>query len=98
MLRERRLLSGWLFPFHIVFDVMEEELKTSGAKSDNDLLLTLKGRPFTVLSVEYVYELPDRRELADAVLGTSERNGEMVKKRLAERRGTRQRRDCAVDA
>jgi len=85
VLRERRLLSGWLFPFPIVFDVSEEELKTSGAKPGDELLLTLKGRPFAVLKVEEVYKLPDRRELADAVFGTPERNGEVVKKRFDEK-------------
>ena len=43
VLKERRLLSGWLFPFPIVFDVTEEELKASGAKPGDDLLLTLRG-------------------------------------------------------
>jgi len=85
VLRERRLLSGWLFPFPIVFDVTEEELKSSGAKPGDDLLLTLKGRPFAVLKVEEVYKLPDRRELADAVFGTPERNGEVVKRRFDEK-------------
>jgi sulfate adenylyltransferase len=85
VLRERRLLNGWLFPFPIVFDVAEEELKASGAKPGDDLLLTLKGRPFAVLKVEEVYKLPDRREFADAVFGTPERNGEVVKKRFDEK-------------
>jgi len=85
VLRERRLLSGWLFPFPVVFDVSEEELKSSGAKPGDDLLLTLKGRPFAVLKVEEVYKLPDRRELADAVFGTPGRNGEVVKKRFDEK-------------
>jgi sulfate adenylyltransferase len=85
VLRERRLLSGWLFPFPIVFDVTEEEFKSSGAKPGDDLLLTLKGRPFAVLKVEEVYKLPDRREFADAVFGTPERNGEVVKKRFDEK-------------
>jgi sulfate adenylyltransferase len=85
VLRERRLLSGWLFPFPIVFDVSEEELKSSGAKPGDDLLLTLKGRPFAVLKVEEVYKLPDRREFADAVFGTPERNGEVVKRRFDEK-------------
>ena len=85
VLKERRLLSGWLFPFPIVFDVSEEELKASGAKPGDDLLLTLRGRSFAVLRVEEVYKLPDRRELADAVFGTPERNGEVVKKRFDEK-------------
>jgi len=69
VLRERRLLSGWLFPFLVVFDVSEEELKVSGARQVDDLLLTLKGRPFAALKVEEVYKLPDRWELAAAVFG-----------------------------
>jgi len=85
VLRERRLLSGWLFPFPIVFDVTEEELKSSGAKTGDNLLLTLCGRPFAVLKVEEVYKLPDRREFADAVFGTPERNGEVVRRRFDEK-------------
>jgi sulfate adenylyltransferase len=69
VLRERRLLSGWLFPFLVVFDVSEEELKVSGARQVDDPLLTLKGRPFAALKVEEVYKLPDRGELAAAVFG-----------------------------
>jgi sulfate adenylyltransferase (EC 2.7.7.4) len=85
VLKERRLLSGWLFPFPIVFDVSEEELKASGAKPGDDVLLTLRGRPFAVLRVEEVYKLPDRREFADAVFGTPERNGEVVRRRFDEK-------------
>jgi len=85
VLKERRLLSGWLFPFPIVFDVTEEELKASGAKPGDDLLLMLKGRPFAVLKVEEVYKLPDRREFADAVFGTPGRNGEVVRRRFDEK-------------
>jgi len=85
VLKERRLLNGWLFPFPIVFDVTEEELKASGVKPGDDLLLTLRSRPFAVLRVEEVYKLPDRREFADAVFGTPERNGEVVKKRFDEK-------------
>jgi len=85
VLRERRLLSGWLFPFPIAFDVAEEELKVSGAKPGDDLLLTLKRRPFAVLRVEEAYKLPDRREFADAVFGTPERNGEVVRRRFDEK-------------
>jgi len=85
VLRERRLLGGWLFPFPIVFDVSEEELKASGARPGDDLLLTLRGRPFAVLKVEEVYKLPDRKELADAVFGTPERNGEVVRRRFDEK-------------
>ncbi len=37
------------------------------------------------MKVEEVYKLPDRREFADAVFGTPERNGEVVKKRFDEK-------------
>ncbi len=52
-----------------MFDVSEEELKASGAGQGDDLLLTLKGKPFAALKVEEVFKLPDRWEFADAVFG-----------------------------
>ncbi|ABL88667.1 sulfate adenylyltransferase [Pyrobaculum islandicum DSM 4184] len=85
VLRERRLLSGWLFPFPLIFDVDEEDLKKAGIKEGDAVALTLKGRPFAILQVEEVYKLGDRKELADAVFGTPEKNGEVVKRRFDEK-------------
>ena len=85
VLRERRLLSGWLFPFPLIFDVDEDRLKAAGVKEGDSVLLTLKGRPFAVLNVEEIWKLPDRKELADAVFGTPEKNGEVVKRRFDEK-------------
>jgi sulfate adenylyltransferase len=85
VLKERRLLSGWLFPFPIIYDVTEEEIKAAGVKEGDDLLLLLKGKPFAVLKVEEIWKLGDRREFADAVFGTPERNSEVVKKRFDEK-------------
>jgi len=85
VVRERRLLSGWLFPIPLIFDVGEEELAALGVKEGDEVLLTLRGRPFAALEVEEVYRLPDGRWLADAVFGTPERNGEVVRRRFDER-------------
>jgi sulfate adenylyltransferase len=80
VLKERRLLSGWLFPYPIVFDVTEEEWKASGAKVGDEVLLTLKGKPLAVIKVEEFYKLPeDKKAFADAVFGTPERNKEVVR-------------------
>lgn len=44
VMRDRRLLSGWLFPFPIIFDVDGEELRRLGVKEGGDrLLLSLRG-------------------------------------------------------
>jgi sulfate adenylyltransferase len=85
VLKERRLSNGWLFPFPIIYDVSEEELKAAGIKEGDEVVLTLKGKPFAVLRVEEVFKLGDRRELADAVFGTPDKNGEVVKRRLDEK-------------
>ncbi|MEM1596893.1 MAG: sulfate adenylyltransferase [Pyrobaculum sp.] len=85
VVRERRLLSGWLFPFPLIFDVDEEKWRASGLKEGDRVLLTLKGRPFAVLEVAEVYKLGDRKELADAVFGTPDKNGEVVKKSFDEK-------------
>lgn len=83
ILKERRLLNGWLFPFPLIYDVDEEKIK--GIKEGDSVLLKLKGKPLAVLNVEEIWRLPDRKELADAVFGTPERNKEVVKKRFDEK-------------
>ncbi|MEM4509366.1 MAG: sulfate adenylyltransferase [Pyrobaculum sp.] len=85
ILKERRLLNGWLFPYPLILDVDEEKIKSVGVKEGDKVLLTLKGKPLAVLEVSEIYKLGDRKELADAVFGTPERNGEVVKKRFDEK-------------
>lgn len=84
ILRERRY-RGWLFPFPLIYDIDEETVKSLGLKEGDSVLLTLKGKPLAVMNIEEIYKLGDRKELADAVFGTPERNGEVVKKRFDEK-------------
>ncbi|GGP22079.1 sulfate adenylyltransferase [Thermocladium modestius] len=84
VMRDRRLLSGWLFPFPIIFDVDGEELRRLGVKEGDRLLLRLKGRPFAIIDVEEVWRF-DPRDVADRTFGTPERNPEAVRRRFDEK-------------
>ena len=79
VLKERRLLNEWIFPYPIVFDVSEEDHKKLGVGSGDRLLLRLKGKPFAILDVEEVYTIDDRTHFATRVFGTPEQNPEVVK-------------------
>ncbi len=85
VLRERRLLDGWLFPYPMIFDVTEEDLRKLGVKEHDRLLLRLKGQPFAVLDVEEIWRF-DPKDLADRTFGTPpDRNPEVVKRRFDEK-------------
>lgn len=78
VLKERRLLNDWVFPYPIVFDVSKEDHQKLGVTPGDRVLLRLKGKPFAVLDVEEIYEI-DPEELAHRTFGTPENNPEVVK-------------------
>lgn len=78
VLRERRLLSGWVFPYPMLFDVSEEDHNKLGVTSGDRLLLRLKGQPFAILDIEEIYEISPG-EVATRTFGTPEHNPEVVK-------------------
>ena len=84
VLKERRLLDGWLFPFPIIFDIPEEDLRKLGVKEGDRLLLRLKGQPFAILDIEEVWKF-DPKDLADRTFGTPEKNSDVVKRRFDEK-------------
>ncbi|ACX52804.1 sulfate adenylyltransferase [Ammonifex degensii KC4] len=84
VLKERRLLSNWIFPYPLVFDISREDYQKLGVTSGDRVLLRLKGQPFAILDVEEVYEI-DPPELARRTFGTPEDNPEVVKKNFDEK-------------
>jgi len=78
VLKERRLLSEWIFPFPILFDVSEDDYKALGVKEGDRLLLTLKGQPFATLDIEEIYRI-DPKDVAVRTFGTPEKNPEVVR-------------------
>jgi sulfate adenylyltransferase len=78
VLKERRLLSEWIFPYPLVFDISEEDYKQLGVEEGDRLLLKLKGQPFATLDIEEVYRI-DPKDLAERTFGTPEKNPEVVK-------------------
>jgi len=59
----------WSIP--IVFDISEEELKKSGIKQYDEVLLTYTGNPFAIFDISDIYTL-DKKEVAMKVYGTTE--------------------------
>ncbi|RLI86003.1 MAG: sulfate adenylyltransferase [Archaeoglobales archaeon] len=78
VLNERRLLSEWIFPYPILFDVSEEDYKALGVKEGDTLLLMLKGQPFAILDIEEIYKI-DPKDVATRTFGTPEKNPEVVR-------------------
>lgn len=78
VLKERRLLNDWLFPYPIVFDISEEEYATLGVKEGDKLLLRLKEQPFALLDIEEVYRI-NPKDLAIRTFGTPESTPEVVR-------------------
>jgi len=78
VLERRRLLSGWVFPYPILFDISEEDFKKLGVGPGDWLLLRLKGEPFAILEIEEVYEI-NPSDVAVRTFGTPEKNPEVVK-------------------
>lgn len=77
VLKERRLEDGWLFPFPIILDVAEEDVK--GIREGDRVLLRLKGKPFAAVDVEEIWRF-NPREIADRTFGTPERNPDAVRR------------------
>ncbi|MCS7216063.1 MAG: sulfate adenylyltransferase, partial [Thermodesulfovibrio sp.] len=78
VLERRRLLSGWIFPYPILFDVSKEDFQKLGVGPGDWLLLRLKGEPFAILEIEEVYEI-DPADIAVRTFGTPEKNPEVVR-------------------
>lgn len=81
VLSKRRLLSGWVFPYPILFDVSREDYKKLGVSEGDRLLITLKGKPFAILDIEEIYEI-DPEELANRTFGSPEANPEVVREKF----------------
>src|SRR4030042_5844278 len=59
----------WSIP--IVFDISEEDLKKSGIKQYDEVLLTYTGNPFAIFDITDIFTL-DKKEVAMKVYGTTE--------------------------
>ncbi len=81
ILKERRLLNEWIFPYPLVFDISEEDYKKLEVKEGDRLLLKLKGQPFAILDIEEVYRI-NPKDLAERTFGTPEKNPEVVKEKF----------------
>lgn len=77
VLNERRLSSGWVFPYPMLFDISKEDLKKLGVVPGDRLLLRLKGQPFAVLDIEEIYNI-DPLDVTTRTFGTVEKNPEVV--------------------
>ena len=78
VLKERRLLSGWVFPYPLLFDVSEKDYAALGVGHGDRLLLRLKGQPFATLDIDEAYRI-DPRDIAVRTFGTPETVPEVVK-------------------
>ncbi len=78
VLKERRLLNEWVFPFPLLFDVSEADHARLGVGAGDRLLLRLKGQPFAVLDVDEVYRI-DPKDVATRTFGTPETAPGIVK-------------------
>jgi sulfate adenylyltransferase len=59
----------WSIP--IVFDISEEELKKTGIKKDDTVILTYTGNPLAIFDITDVFTL-DKKDVAMKVYGTTE--------------------------
>lgn len=84
VLKERRLLSGWIFPFPIIFDIDPTDLNRLGVKEGDRLLLNLKGKPFAVIDIDEIWTF-DPKDLANRTFGTPDKNPEVVKRQFDEK-------------
>ncbi|MGC9141035.1 MAG: sulfate adenylyltransferase [Caldimicrobium sp.] len=81
VLSKRRLLSGWVFPYPILFDISKEDYKALGVSEGDRLIIRLKGKPFAILDIEEIYEI-DPEELANRTFGSPETNPEVVREKF----------------
>ncbi|MCK4485144.1 MAG: hypothetical protein KAU38_00095, partial [Desulfobacterales bacterium] len=78
ILKERRLLNDWVFPYPLVFDISEEDLKNLGVGVGDRVCLKLKGKPFAILDIDEIWRIDNPEEFATKVFGTPEANPEVV--------------------
>ncbi|MGO0123299.1 sulfate adenylyltransferase [Desulfothermobacter acidiphilus] len=81
VLSKRRLLSGWVFPYPILFDISREDYKKLGVSEGDRIILRLKGKPFAILDIDEIYEV-DPEELANRTFGSPESNPEVVREKF----------------
>ncbi len=81
VLTKRRLLSGWVFPYPILFDISKEDYNKLGVSEGDRVVLRLKGKPFAILDIEEIYEI-DPEELANRTFGSPETNPEVVQEKF----------------
>ena len=67
----------WSIP--IIFDISEEELKKTGIKQYDEVLLTYTGNPFAIFDITDIFTL-DKKEVAMKVYGTTEEKHPGVKR------------------
>jgi len=67
----------WAIP--IVFDMSDEDLKKSGIKQKDEVLLTYTGNPFAVFEVSDIFTL-DKQDVAQKVYGTTDEKHPGVKR------------------
>ena len=67
----------WSIP--IVFDISEEELKSTGIQKDDTVILTYTGNPLAIFDVTDVFTL-DKKDVAMKVYGTTEEKHPGVKR------------------
>ncbi|MDQ7031706.1 MAG: sulfate adenylyltransferase [Desulfonauticus sp.] len=77
VLKERRLLNEWVFPYPMLFDISEEDYASLGVELGDRVLLRLKGKPFAIIDVEEIYRI-DPADVATRTFGTPEDNPEVV--------------------
>lgn len=78
--KNMRLADGktvWSIP--IVFDISDEELKKSGIKQYDEVILTYDGNPLAVFDVAEIFSF-DKKEMAMTVYGTTEEKHPGVKR------------------
>lgn len=84
VLKERRLLNDCIFPYPILFDVSDDDLKALNVEEGDRLLLKLKGQPFAVIDIEEIYKI-DTEDVATRTFGTPENNPEVVREPFNEK-------------
>jgi sulfate adenylyltransferase len=79
VVKEKRLLSEWVFPYPLVFDISEQDLDKLGVKEGDSLLLRVKGKPFAILDIDEIWKIDNTEEMAHKIFGTPKDNPEVVK-------------------
>ncbi|MFQ5827317.1 MAG: sulfate adenylyltransferase, partial [Dehalococcoidia bacterium] len=69
VVKDMRLASGYVWSIPIVFDMSPEEVKQSGLKEGDTVLLTYQDQPLATLDIEEIYSY-DKELMAQRVYGT----------------------------